>query len=79
MVQVRRNLFVFFQAVQQFPSASTCSCSSMVEEALLLPNISQQSTKNQQNLMFIIKVSSLGAGMQPENNLIYIIDYFDNL
>lgn len=72
MVQVRRNLFVFFKAMQQFPSASTCSCCDMVKEALLLPSISQQSTKNQQNLMFIIKVFSLGADMPPENNLIYI-------
>lgn len=54
MVQVRINLFVFFKAMQQFPSASTCPCSGMVEEALLLPSISRQSTKNQQNLMFII-------------------------
>jgi len=41
MVQVRRNVCVFCKAVQQFPSASTCSCSSVNEKALLLRNISQ--------------------------------------
>lgn len=58
MVHVRRNLCVFFKTVQQFPLASTCSCSSVIGKALLLQNISQKSMKNQQNLMFIIKVSS---------------------
>lgn len=45
MVQVGRNLCVFFKAVQQFPSASTGSCSSAIEKALFLPNTNQQSTK----------------------------------
>lgn len=38
MVQVGRSLCVFFKAVQQFPSASTGSCSSAIEKALFPPN-----------------------------------------